>query len=271
MIAMGTAVLSLVGTAALGFGCGWLHDWNALWIAPLLFVGWFLVLTVLLFAALLLIGACVDQKAPVTKEHPFFRKMMHWMSAYLDFFGGARLQVIGKEKVPSKQRVLFVANHRSMFDPIVTADAFRDRDISYVSKPGNFDIPIAGGFAHMCRFLSLDRDDPRAAVGVMRTAADIIASGDADVGIYPEGTRNKTNEPLLPMHNGSVKIAKIARCPIVVLTTRNTQYIAKNFPLRTTKVTITVVDVIDAETVNALHTEALTERMRNAMLIDLSD
>ena len=49
--------------------------------------------------------------------------------------------------------------------------------------------------------------------------------------IFPEGTRNKGTEPLLPFHDGSLKIAEKAECPVVPVAINNTEEIFEaHFP-----------------------------------------
>ena len=66
----------------------------------------------------------------------------------------------------------------------------------YISKEGNFNIPIAGRLAKGSGFMAIDREDVRKAMGTINQAAEYIKSGKASVCIYSEGTRNKTDEKL---------------------------------------------------------------------------
>lgn len=58
--------------------------------------------------------------------------------------------------------------------------------------------------------------------------------------ICPEGTRNKTEEPLLPFHKGSFKIAEKTGCKIVPVVLTNTSAIFEDHLPLLKKQTVTI-------------------------------
>ena len=119
-----------------------------------------------------------------------------------------------------------VSNHRSKFDPILSWLVFGDRQLSFISKPENFKVPVFGRLIHRLCFMPIDRENPRNAVKTINRAVDLINRDVATVAVYPEGTRNY-GEGLLPFHNAMFKIAQKANVPIVVVTVKNTYDIQK--------------------------------------------
>lgn len=182
----------------------------------------------------------------------------------LCFYGRVKIVVNDREKLPQNSRYLMVANHRSMFDPIVKAVAFRDQGLIYVSKPGNFKIPVAGKVMHKCGCLSLNRDNNRDALRTIKKACRFISEDIASVVIYPEGTRSR-EEKMLPFHAGSFKIAQKTGVPVVCAAVINTDKVHSNFPFKSTTVYIDIVDVIDAAFVKA-HTTAETAEIASAAI-----
>ncbi len=180
---------------------------------------------------------------------------------------GIRTEVRGADTLPDEP-FLLVSNHRSNWDPLVTVAAFKERKISFVSKPENFKLPIAGGWMRRAAFIPIDRENPRKAMTAIHQAADLISEHGLSVGLYPEGTRNKAQAllPLLPFHNGSLKIAKLAKCPLVVMTVR---YEKAFLWVKTAH--LSVVSVIDADTVTASRPDALGDMVKNAIEQELEN
>lgn len=90
----------------------------------------------------------------------------------------------------------------------------------------------------------------------------LLLAAEGSVGAYPEGTRNKAADGLLPFHNGLFKAAKWAHAPIAVLALDGTEKIAKNYPLHSTRVTLRVAGVLTAEEVDATSTAEIGARVR---------
>ena len=173
------------------------------------------------------------------------------------------------EKLPEGSPVLFVGNHRSGFDPIVTMRILRKYKIVYISKPEVFDYPALGKIMHRCRYMAIDRENPRNAMKTICRAAELLGEGGVSVGVYPEGTRSKSGE-ILPFHNGVFKIAQKADVPIAVIALSGTEKVYKN-PLRKNKVKLIVADVISADEVRKTGTYEIGERVRTALEAALSE
>ncbi len=168
----------------------------------------------------------------------------------------------GMEKIPKDAKLLFVGNHRSNFDPIIEWQVFKDWDIAFISKDSNFKIPIFGRFIRKCCFMAIDRENVKNAMVTINKAADLLRKGEVSIGVYPEGTRNRSDE-LLPFHNSVLHIAKKADAAIVVMAIRGTDKIYKNVIRRRSDIYLEIVDVISAEDVKNMRTAAIGERVRN--------
>lgn len=172
-----------------------------------------------------------------------------------------RVHVTGLEKVPTDAKLLFVSNHRSKFDPIVTWSVFRKWKIAFISKPENFSVPVFGRIIRKCCFLAIDRENPRNAMLTIRKAASLLEKQEVSVGVYPEGTRSKQGQ-LLPFHNGVFKIAQKADAPMVVLRITGTEQIARRTPFRSTDVYLDVLEVLPAEQLRTAQTAAIGAEVR---------
>ena len=127
---------------------------------------------------------------------------------------GARIQVIGEENVPKDRAVLYVGNHKSYFDILLTYSRV-PRLTGYVAKKEMESFPILSIWMKRLHCLFLDRKDIKQGLKTILTGIDLIKNG-ISVCIFPEGTRNKSNDRLLPFKEGSLKMAeKTSPSPIL--------------------------------------------------------
>jgi len=178
-----------------------------------------------------------------------------------------RVHVSGIEKIPKDTKVLFVSNHRSNFDPIITWYILKKWKIAFISKPSNFKIPFFGRIIRKCCFMPIDRENPRNAIVTINKAAKLLKKQEVSIGIYPEGTRSK-NGQLLPFHNGVFKIAQKAEAAIVVLCVTGTEKISKRTPFRRTDVYLDVLEVFSAQGIKETKTEMIGTAVRRLLEIN---
>ena len=169
-------------------------------------------------------------------------RIVQWGFRCVSFLSGIKLTVKGEENVPTDQAVLYIGNHRSFFDIVVTY-ARCPGLTGYISKDGVNKVPILGIWMRRLYCLFLDRKDLKQGLKVILTAIDQVKSG-ISICIFPEGTRNKDTEhpdTLLPFKEGSFKIAQKTGCPIVPMVLTGTEDIfEKHLPwIRRAKVTLT--------------------------------
>ena len=248
---------------ALSFGAVLVFAYKPLQ-CPLIFLGTFVGLLLLHALVLAVASLFVNKRKPDPKYFPLFRKLLTASMGPLLQLGAVKVVLQGEEQLP-EGGFLLVGNHRSDFDPITAMYALRKRGLTFVTKKENVDIPVGGRLIVGSGCLSLDRNDDKQGLLVIREVVRRIRSGDA-IGIYPEGTRSKTGK-LLPFRVGCFKAAQWAKCPLVVLKTQGTENIGKNFFLRRTPVTLTVAAVLPFEQIAALDTKDIGDRVR-AILTD---
>lgn len=142
-------------------------------------------------------------------------RIVQWGFRCVLFLSGVKLTVIGEENVPKDQPVLYIGNHRSYFDIVITY-ARCPRPTGYVSKDGVDKVPILGIVMRRLHCLFLDRNDPKQGLKMILTAIDNVKSG-ISMCVFPEGTRNKDKEhpeSLLEFKEGTFKIAQKTGCLI---------------------------------------------------------
>lgn len=153
-------------------------------------------------------------------------RIVQWAFRVILRISGVSVTVIGEENVPDEP-VLFIGNHRSYFDILLTYTRVR-RLTGYVSKKSMESFPILSIWMKYLYCLFLDRDDIKAGLKTILKAIDYIRNG-ISIFIFPEGTRNKGEETsLLPFKEGSFKIAAKTGCAIVPVSINNSAEIFEN-------------------------------------------
>ena len=228
------------------------------------------VLLALLLLYILFLGICclfIDPDKAYEKNSPFYRFLLDSATAAAMKLLRIRVHVSGIEKIPKDTKVLFVSNHRSNFDPIITWYILKKWKIAFISKPSNFKIPFFGRIIRKCCFMPIDRENPRKALPAINRAAKLLRKQEVSIGIYPEGTRSKSCK-LLPFHNGVFKIAQKAEAPIVILCVTGTEKISKRTPFRRTDVYLDVLEVFPAQGIKETKTEMIGTAVRRLLEIN---
>ncbi|MXP78653.1 1-acylglycerol-3-phosphate O-acyltransferase [Lachnospiraceae bacterium WCA-9-b2] len=147
-------------------------------------------------------------------------RVVQWAFRGLLWITGVEVTVIGEENVPDEP-VLFIANHRSYFDILLTYSRCK-RLTGYVAKKEMLRYPILRDWMKRLYCLFLDRDNPKEGLKSILEAIDHVKRG-ISICIFPEGTRNDGEElSMLPFHSGSFKIAEKSGCAIVPISLNNT-------------------------------------------------
>ena len=138
-------------------------------------------------------------------------------------------KIINKEVIPKKGPILIVGNHKHVYDQCLTIMATK-RVIHYMAKKEYFDGKMAW-FFKLVGCISVNRQikDTKA----KEQALEILKNNGA-IGLFPEGTRNKTKDIfLLPFKFGTVSMAKKTGATIVPFgLTGDYKFRSKNLTIR---------------------------------------
>ena len=179
-------------------------------ICVAIFLVVFLILSIPVFFVEWLIG----KKNRETRDFSSLR-IVQWGFRCILRIAGVETTVIGLENVPDEP-VLFIGNHRSYFDILLTYSRCK-RLTGYVAKKEMEKIPLLSTWMKYLYCLFLDRHDPKQGMKTILTAIDYIKRG-ISICIFPEGTRNSGEElSLLPF-----KVAEKTGCAIVPISLNNT-------------------------------------------------
>ena len=168
----------------------------------------FLILSIPVLVAEWLIG----KRNPSLKDQSS-KAVVGWGFRCIGFLAGAMVIVKGRENIPADGAVLFVGNHRSYFDIVLTYPIF-PRVTGYVAKKEMTRYPLLVNWMRNIHCLFLDRDNIKEGLKTILNGVEEVKSG-VSLCIFPEGTRNKVNDTLLPFREGSFKIAEKGGVPVV--------------------------------------------------------
>lgn len=212
-----------------------------------LFVVLFLICSIPLFLIEWLIG-----KFNMDMKNRSSLAVVKWAFRCVLFFSGTKVTVLGEENVPKDKAVLYVANHRSFFDIVLTYVRV-PRPTGYVSKAEVLKVPLLSQWMKNLHCLFLDREDIKNGLQTILTGIEKIKSG-ISICIFPEGTRNKVADTFLPFHEGSFKMAQKSGCPIVPICINNSAAIFEDH-LPKIKRTHVVIEYCKPIDLNALDKE----------------
>ena len=151
-----------------------------------------------------------------------------WMRSWL-YLVGCPVTVKGKENFKKGETYVIVYNHNALIDVPLSAP-FVPGGNKTIAKSSFAKVPIFGWFYKRGAVLVDRKNDQsrRKSFEAMRT----VLQNNIHMCIYPEGTRNRTGQPLKPFYDGAFKLAVDAKkdvIPCVIFGTREAMPIDKGF------------------------------------------
>ena len=247
---------------------GILNGWNDIWIPFVMIAVLFIIYELIFFLIIAFWSLFLSFKKPVNERKKRYDIALREVAKFIVMYSNVKIHAKGMEKMPKDGRFMFVCNHRSMFDPVLSAVQFARYNIAFVSKKSVFKVPFGAKFMHMCCYIPFDRDDMKDAVRMINRASDLLIRNVSSIGLYPEGTRSVSDE-MLEFKNGAFKIALKAKVPIVVATLKGSDQVAGNFPFHRTHVYFNVIEVIPYEKFSGMGTKEIGDMVRAIMETDL--
>src|ERR1700761_1929276 len=125
-----------------------------------------------------------------------------WMGIFLPL-AGCPLRVRGREKFAKNQTYIVVCNHNALVDVPVSYPGIPSGNKT-IAKIEMAKIPIFGMFYRTGSVL-VDRKSETSRRESFVQMKDVLEMG-LHMCIYPEGTRNKTTDPLKTFHDGAFRL-----------------------------------------------------------------
>ncbi|PTB96417.1 1-acyl-sn-glycerol-3-phosphate acyltransferase [Marivirga lumbricoides] len=148
-------------------------------------------------------------------HHLSFKAIKLW-SLLFSFFNRITFDIQGKEYIEKKENYIFVVNHTSFLDTVAMPQAVGA--FKALAKKELTKIPLFG-FVIKALTEVVDRSSPQSRQKSKDRLNEVLHSLGSIL-VFPEGTMNRTQEPLQRFYDGAFRIAIDAQAkiiPIVVL------------------------------------------------------
>jgi 1-acyl-sn-glycerol-3-phosphate acyltransferase len=129
---------------------------------------------------------------------------------------GIRLEVSGREWLPTGGAALIASLHQSAFDTVVWLTLLPR--CCYVLKLELARIPLFGLLIRKCGMIAVDREAGAMSLRHLLREADRAVREEQQIVIFPEGTRGPPGSPL-PIQPGVVALAARTRLPVIPVVT----------------------------------------------------
>ena len=128
-----------------------------------------------------------------------------------------------QEEIPTNEKIILAGNHMSNFDPLLLARGV-DRQIHFLAKYQLFKGPLKF-LMNNIESIPVKRDGND--IECLKRAIDYL-NEEKCLGIFPEGTFNKTNNLILPFKLGTIMIAKRSKSDIIPFSITGNYKLVKN-------------------------------------------
>ena len=151
---------------------------------------------------------------------PIFYNITRYAYFFYTFFTFSRVKVFGKEYFKKGKNYIVIANHRSFFDIFMTTPLV-PRINKTIGKIDIMKVPLFKYYYKLGTVL-VDRKSKKSRADSFIKMKKVLENNYC-MCVYPEGKRNRTQEPLLPFHDGAFRLSFETKTPIIPSVTFNTE------------------------------------------------
>src|SRR5215213_3280794 len=132
-----------------------------------------------------------------------FKIFIVWMKVFFVLAGVKRI-FRGKENFKKGENYIVICNHRSFMDVPLSSPGIPGANKT-IAKAGMARIPLFG-LIYKSGSVLVNRKNEQSRKASYAKMKEVLAMG-LHMCLYPEGTRNKTSEPLQRFHDGAFRLA----------------------------------------------------------------
>ncbi len=173
-----------------------------------------------------------------------------WMTFWLHIIG-CPVTVTGKEYFALNKAYIVTYNHNALLDVPLSAPCIPAGNKT-IAKSSFTKIPLFGWFYRKGSVI-VDRKSDASRLKSFDDMKNVLQQG-IHMCIYPEGTRNRTKDPLKKFYSGAFKLAvetKTQIMPAVIFNTRKAMPIHKTFYLWPYRLRLHFLEPVDATNISA--------------------
>lgn len=137
----------------------------------------------------------------------FYNFVVRFFKILVRIFNG-KTTVIGKENLPTDEKYVLVAPHRTFLDPVYIGITAYPDTFAFMGKKELFEIPVLHHLFRKMNGFPVDRENP--GVSAVRTPVNYLKNDELNVVIFPTGSRHSSD-----IKGGAVTIARLSQRKIV--------------------------------------------------------
>ena len=183
--------------------------------------------------------------------------------------GRVKIDVYGKDNIPSKKGFIFFPNHQGLFDVLSIIEAC-DIPFSVVAKIEVKNIPFLKQVFAILKAKFMDRDDIRQSLKIIQSVTDEVKEGRNYL-IFPEGTRSRKGNEVGEFKGGSFKSAMNAKCPIVPVAMLNAYQAFDTNSIKPVTVKVHFLDPISYEDYQGMKSKEIAELVRGKIVATIEN
>jgi 1-acyl-sn-glycerol-3-phosphate acyltransferase len=180
---------------------------------------------------------------------------------------GVTFTMEGLEKLARGRVQVLVGNHTSNYDIYSLMYALKGFNYRFLVKKEVLYLPVLGWALWAAGFPFVDRSHGAKARRTMKRTAERLQRSGTSIVTFPEGTRNCTQEPLLPFKKGAFVLAIDLQAPIVPFAIHGAREVQPRHRLTIEggPVRLVFLDPIPTEGMTYADRDALMEKARSAI------
>jgi 1-acyl-sn-glycerol-3-phosphate acyltransferase len=181
---------------------------------------------------------------------------------------GARIEALGRERIPRGRAAVYMANHQSISDPPAVLSLLPP--VLVLVKKEFFRVPFLGLAMRLRGFIPIDRQNREQAMAALELVVAKLRAGHSFL-VYPEGTRSPDGH-LQPFKKGVFRMVAEAGVPIVPISVSGSTKILRKGERRVHPGTIRIVihDPIPTEGLRTEDLDGLMAKVRAAITSELA-